>query len=363
MKKTKLGIFYVLALQFLFSCEMQEDSDFQEINQPQSDFYLHEDGFLVFSTNDAFEKTAAMIQESDSSEIKAWEAKLNFGSMQQVFTQGLKIEEELAKEREDKNQATKGNSEFVVAHPNTFKILEDGIFTTNIYRIDLAPLVNKDGIVKVGDMIFQYSYDYLKIIEDGDESKINLLSAITETDKELRIYVDKVSRSVGDMGNARTSFYQKSSFTVVEKTVDPCEWSARLVAELTLATVNVPIYELVCRTCYEENGKPYTCCESLYVRTDRRNYFEGFCYNEVEEGFCSWGGYKADSRYQLMISGTYTQNGVSKSTYRISSAPTSQLRHSIFSSTNTPDADVVDAAITFRDVNNPKGKSVFIGFN
>ena len=121
--------------------------------------------------------------------------------------------------------------------------------------------------------------------------------------------------------------------------------------------------ESVCRTCYEETGKPYTCCESILIRTDRRNYFEGFCYNEKEKGICAWGGYGPDSRFQLMITGTFIQNGVSKSVYRISPAPTSQLRHLIFSTTNTPDANVVDAAITFKDVNNPKGKSVFIGFN
>ena len=37
-----------------------------------------------------------------------------------------------------------------------------GIITANIYRIDLVPLVNSNGIVKVGNIIFQYSYDYLK---------------------------------------------------------------------------------------------------------------------------------------------------------------------------------------------------------
>jgi hypothetical protein len=205
----------------------------------------------------------------------------------------------------------------------------------------------------------------LKIIEDGDKSKIQLLNQVTETDKSLKIAVNKVERNVDRSSGARFSFYQRSSITVTDRETQYCKWEARLVAELTLATVNVPVYEQVERLCYDNefNDKAYTCYETVVIRTDTRNYFEAFCYNEVEKGHCSWGGYGPDSRYQLMISGTYKQNGVSKSLYQISASPSSQLRHSIYNSTNTPNADIVDAAITFQDVNNPKPKSVFIGFN
>jgi hypothetical protein len=364
MKKMPLKILsgFCSALLFLFSCDTNEEVTSLKNDQRTPDYYLHEKGFLVFSNDQVFEETATMLQNKDEVDVQAWERRMKFRSMRQIFQEGLKIDEMLA---EKKDSDTKKNqySEFVSNHLETFKILDDGMFTANIYRIDLTPLVNPNGIVKVGGVLFQYSYDYLKVIEDGDDSKISLLDQINETNRELKISVNKVERLKPKETNARTSFYQQSTFTVVEESNQYCEWRARLTAELKLTTVNVPVYELVCRTCYEETGKPYTCCENILVRTDRRNYFEGFCYAEKENGLCAWGGFGSDSRFQLMISGTYIQNGVSKSVYRITPSTASQLRHLIFSSTNTPDANVIDAAITFKDVNNPKGRSVFIGFN
>jgi hypothetical protein len=363
MEKLKLRIFFVMSLvsQFFTSCETDEPA--RAISPDEAGYYLHDSGFLVFANNDVFERTAAMLLEKEDSAIEAWENGLNFISMRKRFVQGLELQAGFEKQYQHSGNTAEAFIGFAKLHANAFRTLDDGVMTTNIYRIDAAPLVNSDGIVKVGNVIFQYSYDYLKVIEDGDETKIQLLNEIVETDPNMNISVYKVERPGNKTGNARTTFYQKSSYTVVDESNTYCEWEARLTAELTLATVNVPIYETVCRTCYEETGKPYTCCESIYIRTDRRNYFEGFCYNEKERGLCASGGYGADARFQLMITGTYIHNGTSKSVYRISSTATSQLRHAIINNMNTPDADIVDAAITFKDVNNPKGKTVFIGFN
>jgi hypothetical protein len=363
-KMVFLSTLWAVAL-ILSSCEKKDELVTSKIDLVKDGIYLHKNGFLAFSDNDLFERTVTMLSTSDFSQVKKWEDSFNFISMRTLFQQGLEIEEKLTGQLKNSGSADKKYSEFVSKNRNVFKSLDDGVLTANLYRIDLVSLVNKDGIVKVGNVIFQYSYDYLKVIEDGDASKISLLNNITETNRSLKIFVSKVSRVPKNTANGRTSFYQRNSFTTIDRENEYCRWDARLVAELTLATVNVPVYTQVERLCYDNdfNDKPYTCYETILVRTDTRNYFEAFCYNEVETGICSWGGYGADSRYQLLISGTYKETGVSKSLYRISASPTSQLRHLIYNSINTPNVDIVDAAITFNDVNNPKGKTVFIGFN
>lgn len=68
---------------------------------------------------------------------------------------------------------------------------EDGI-DRKTYAIGFDYLLNKDGIVKVEGKIYQYSYDFVKVIGDGDMSKISLLNQINETNEGLNIYVNKV---------------------------------------------------------------------------------------------------------------------------------------------------------------------------
>ncbi len=60
------------------------------------------------------------------------------------------------------------------------------------YAIGFDYLLNKDGIIKAEGKIYQYTYDAVKIIEDGDASKIQLLNQTNETNEALGIVVNKV---------------------------------------------------------------------------------------------------------------------------------------------------------------------------
>lgn len=58
-----------------------------------------------------------------------------------------------------------------------------------------AYLVNADGIVQIDGKIYQFKKDKIKVIADGDASKIALLKSTNKTSKELQIEVSEVNRS------------------------------------------------------------------------------------------------------------------------------------------------------------------------
>ncbi len=77
-------------------------------------------------------------------------------------------------------------------------------------------LVNADGIVQIDGKIYQLKKDKIKVIADGDASKIRLLKSTDATSKELQIEVSEVNRTskvIEDTG-------RKMSNTSCTSTVD-----------------------------------------------------------------------------------------------------------------------------------------------
>lgn len=63
-----------------------------------------------------------------------------------------------------------------------------------------AYLVNADGIVQIDGKIYQLKKDKIKVIADGDASKIGLLKSTDTASKELQIEVIGTSKVIGDTG-------------------------------------------------------------------------------------------------------------------------------------------------------------------
>ena len=77
-------------------------------------------------------------------------------------------------------------------NPNTFFYSKEEGIRLNLIRTELDYLLNKDGLVKVGDKIIQYKSSYTKVIEDGDTKKIALLEKTMSTDKKLGVSVHPI---------------------------------------------------------------------------------------------------------------------------------------------------------------------------
>lgn len=158
------------------------------------------DNFLTFKTADEFYKTAEKLSKAPYSEVANLEKQHNFTSLRTLLKEAE--EEDAANhEREIKLVAENPTMATMMTHqipqvvkdnPNTFFYSKEEGIRLNLIRIGLASLLNKDGIVKIGDKIIQYKNAYTKVIEDGNSKKIDLLEKIKSTDKEAGISVHPV---------------------------------------------------------------------------------------------------------------------------------------------------------------------------
>jgi len=96
----------------------------------------------------------------------------------------------------------------VNSHLDKFYLDEEGQIDMDIFRYDMAPLVNTDGLVQVGDYLFQYTRDYLKIAENPKDSDIPLILKQEETSYDLALTVHEVEHELltQNEANSRTNF-------------------------------------------------------------------------------------------------------------------------------------------------------------
>ncbi|AEI48526.1 hypothetical protein [Runella slithyformis] len=95
--------------------------------------------------------------------------------------------------------------DIVTQNPHTFFYsLEEGI-ELNLTSTEMSSVLNKDGIVKVAGKIIQYSKFNIKIIEDGDPTKIALLDKINQTDKSQGITVNPINFKSSGQKNSKVS--------------------------------------------------------------------------------------------------------------------------------------------------------------
>lgn len=357
MNLLKSSPFFLFALLvFLaFSCQEEIGEPAQtKVPPTQAKISVNENGYLVFSDYETFDETIAELKEKSGSEIIGWEAQYDFTSMRSFYEKGMKEQQKLVEDLEESNsEAEIDYADFVVNHPEVFKIRDNGFITENTFRNDVTPLINNDGIVKIGGALYQFSYNNLKVIGDGDDAKIKLLSSYNETDSAANILVNKVSRGIGNDENSRRSFYQKMESGNIRKNSGKCA-KMRMTAELTLATVTVPVYatywgEYIDYTTGEREWKWITYIESYKTR----NYFNAYCFVEETRDLCM--GWKADYEGYRRIEASYTRNGVVNGIeFRQTPTKTNQFRWTIFETTtsgyNVPGADVIQATVSFKDV-------------
>ncbi|TAH28857.1 MAG: hypothetical protein EAZ06_08630 [Cytophagales bacterium] len=130
---------------------------------------------------------------SDEDRI-SWEKSMNFESMHRIFYKGLEAEEIYSDSLFELNQMAQNHSDYVKSYPNVFYQENDTSgLAMNIFLGEMAMLVNKDGIVKIGPYFFQYTRDYYKMLQSTDESKIGLLMQTTENDTQNSIKVQQVN--------------------------------------------------------------------------------------------------------------------------------------------------------------------------
>lgn len=154
-------------------------------------------GYLEFKDLTVFDEAKKSLETMEKEEIDDWESGLDgFNSLRSIYEMALieeeKYFEDLSESGSNLDIETNSNlhSDFLKERLDIF-ILNDGIIELDIPPIEkgLEAFVNKDGIISIGGVIYQYSKDKVKIIRDGNEESISSLVNIEESIPDDDIFV------------------------------------------------------------------------------------------------------------------------------------------------------------------------------
>lgn len=155
---------------------------------------------FVFGNDSLFSQTLDMVNKLSNEEYNAFLEQYGVSTFKYEFERVAKAEwaisdhyESLDAQGKDVPSEPVFSQEYTNALNNgIIRIIKDDegeYFDYNIYEIHMAPLLNVDGLVKVGDKIYQFGLDTKKIIENGDFNKINSLNDVQSTDTTKSISV------------------------------------------------------------------------------------------------------------------------------------------------------------------------------
>lgn len=147
---------------------------------------VKEDDYLVFTDQDNLLAYQKEYVNKKNEELDKWEQGLNFTSYRKLFNQATD-------EMENVNTDEQYNS-FKSKYNTLVKFSEDGTIEYK-YLSNFAPFINKDGIVKVGNIFYKLTEDRMIFIMDGDKSKINTAVNYHESRPDQNILVSHIEKT------------------------------------------------------------------------------------------------------------------------------------------------------------------------
>lgn len=178
----------------LFSClDDAAQQDVSDIKQDASDIKVN-NGYLEFRDEQAFERTRNLLKTKDKEFLDTWERQFpGFVSQRSLYEKA--IEEDFDYYNSTKSPLQGSHSEFVENNTDLFLFDEDGTFHLNLPITEefISAFVTRKGLLKIGERLYQYSANSIKVIVDGDETKIDLLSQINESSEEYGVLVYNIS--------------------------------------------------------------------------------------------------------------------------------------------------------------------------
>jgi|GEM_PF-4976812 len=149
---SSIGLLLLSSLLFFFACERKEN-----MPNPKDDLTV-EDGVLRFSSIDMFEKTLSLLQK-DQSALDEWEKRFpGFTSMRTAFNN--LTEEDIVK------ISTTGSTK---GYEGYLSLIGEGENREAVMNTDdnlLGTVLNKEGIVFIGEDMYKVTYQ--KLIKVGD---------------------------------------------------------------------------------------------------------------------------------------------------------------------------------------------------
>lgn len=163
---------------------------------------LSTDNFLTFDSFEELEKKVEEISQMTYEEQVKEEESNNFVSIDRIYEEITLAEEELLKPYENLTEEELSKMPRITSATHDMysdilitDTLEDGCLIELPNALPkYTKVLNRKSIVKVAGKIYQFKRNEIKIIEDGDVSKIAELDRIYSTDSTLRIKVCQLFR-------------------------------------------------------------------------------------------------------------------------------------------------------------------------
>lgn len=195
-------------------------------DEARPDIFL-QNGILNFESQEIFENTVKKMQSMTEEEMMAWSSNYDFESLMLNFNKAKRLQSEIFNKMENLEAKATDLSDaekeaFIVQNRdlinsisdeyNSFKSgysylrFEDDLVTgMKIQNYFASPLVNAEGIVKVGDFLYQYTNDDLKIIRDEGLGSLTDLKNGKTSDLNREIYISSDSDAIQDFAKGRTA--------------------------------------------------------------------------------------------------------------------------------------------------------------
>ncbi len=185
--------------------------------------YNSNHGFLIFENEEILHKTISHLNKATINDISLWESRFfNYESQHSIsenaYTEDslhLNKLEKLNPQELDEYKKSHGKhfiySDFTRNNSSLFSFNDQyNFYNLNVsnYNPNIIYVINRNGFVQVGDSIFQYTPNQIKIINDGDISKIEQLESVLESSKELNISVIDIVRITDPSANNLKLMFQ-----------------------------------------------------------------------------------------------------------------------------------------------------------
>lgn len=228
MLKFRFTNLFVIALLVFFSACNTEKAQIQPGNDPAG-LVQARNGLLVFRSYQDFIKIRQELSSASRQELDQWEAKFPAFASQRFIFESIVDDDLLHKSQVqklpagevDKLKSSLGDDFYYgksVLANKALLAFDDYGYSLSILGHDpyIEYFVNKDGLVQIGDSIFQYKENSIKIIRDGQYSKVAQLNDLQESSIESNVSVINVRRLDPESSkgsNLRTTFYNNTSCT------------------------------------------------------------------------------------------------------------------------------------------------------
>ncbi|OFX82634.1 MAG: hypothetical protein A2W99_06675 [Bacteroidetes bacterium GWF2_33_16] len=203
VKTLAIVSFMSISLLFMQSCEKQFVEENDIIIESNDVDFIVKDGYLVFSSIDAFLRSTSGLANLTIKEREEWEESIGFLSQRRIVTNIIQAEEEIDKINEVKFKGKKLNEinkkELFSDEYNKYlakeviKVIDEGTedeyWDYAVYNTSFIEFINDDGLYAIKDTLYQVTKDGMKALKNRDFSKVDMLKKAVKTDVNNGIYI------------------------------------------------------------------------------------------------------------------------------------------------------------------------------